>query len=104
MQNGQAMQAPASRVASPGKGRTAACGRNQSKMPTSSREKPKTMLFVSGREDHLFPEAAVEAAFRTMNEIYGEDRAALTTCFSEGGHHCGKPVQNLVTKFFKDKL
>ena len=44
IQNGQAMQAPASRVASPGKGRTAACGRNQSKMPTNSREKPKTML------------------------------------------------------------
>lgn len=66
--------------------------------------KPKTMLFVSGREDHLFPEAVVEAAFQTMNEIYGEDRAALTTCFSEGGHRCGKSVQILVTKFFKDKL
>lgn len=66
--------------------------------------KPKTMLFVSGREDHLFPEAVVEAAFQTMNEIYGEDQAALTTCFSEGGHRCGKSVQILVSKFFKDKL
>ena len=66
--------------------------------------KPKTMLFVSGRDDHLFPEDAVKAAFQTMNEIYGEDRAALTTCFSEGGHRCGKSVQILVSKFFKDKL
>lgn len=66
--------------------------------------KPKTMLFVSGRDDHLFPEDAVKAAFQTMNEIYGEDQAALTTCFSEGGHRCGKSVQILVSKFFKDKL
>ena len=61
MQNGQAMQAPASRVASPGKGRTAACGRNQSKMPTSSREKPKTMLAWLGR---LAEEARLEGRQR----------------------------------------
>ena len=61
MQNGQAMQAPASRVASPGKGRTAACGRNQSKMPTSSREKPKMMLAWFGR---LAEEARLEGRQR----------------------------------------
>ena len=61
MQNGQAMQAPASRVASPGKGRTAACGRNQSKMPMSSREKPKTMLAWLGR---LAEEARLEGRQR----------------------------------------
>ena len=55
------MQAPASRVASPGKGRTAACGRNQSKMPTSSREKTKTMLAWLGR---LAEEARLEGRQR----------------------------------------
>ena len=85
MQNGQAMQAPASRVASPGKGRTAACGRNQSKMPTSSREKPKTMLAWLGR---LAEEARLEGRQRRA-EIW------RTTSNSFSRFLGGKDIQDL---------
>lgn len=70
---------------------------------------PKPMLFISGREDHLFPSASVEKAFDRMRRIYSEKGAAgagecLVTEFSDEGHHCGLAVQREVYGFFDRHL
>lgn len=90
---------------------------------------PKPMLFVSGRQDPLFPEHSVAEAFERMQSIYREkscgclhpgkpcsgvveeqDSVAceigtgMNTVFAEGGHHCGLPVQRMVCGFFNANL
>ncbi len=63
---------------------------------------PKPMLFINGRTDHLFPEASAAEAFRRISEIYsvhGVPGMAVTS-FSDGGHHCGREVQDSVYAFF----
>lgn len=63
---------------------------------------PKPMLFINGRADHLFPEASAAEAFRRISEIYSAHGAPgkAETSFSEGGHHCGREVQDSVYAFF----
>ena len=90
---------------------------------------PRPMLFVSGRQDPLFPEHSVAEAFERMQSIYREmscgclhpgkpcsgvveeqDSVAceigtgMNTVFAEGGHHCGLPVQHIVCGFFNANL
>lgn len=77
---------------------------------------PKPMLFLSGRADHLFPEEKVESAFVKLRQHYSEynskqgnagmeiRHAPLQTVFFEGGHHCGKDVQRMITDFFDKTL
>ena len=80
---------------------------------------PKPMLFLNGTEDHLFPKAKVESAFRKLQKHYtdhndrlSEDGAVATepafeplqTVFFNGGHHCGKDVQPSIVRFFNDNL
>ncbi len=66
---------------------------------------PKPMLFMSGTQDHLFPENIVREAFERMQEIYRisineKDPYPLQTEFFTDGHHCGKSVQARVANFF----
>lgn len=70
--------------------------------------RPKPMIFMSGKQDHLFPESAVNEAFSKMHAIYGDtsgpEPSALRTVFFDGGHHCGKEVQATVADFFRAEL
>lgn len=63
---------------------------------------PKPFLFLSGRSDRLFPEQAVEEAFRRMQEIYAG--GPLETEFFDGGHHCGIDEQARILRFFEENL
>lgn len=63
--------------------------------------KPKPMLFISGEDDHLFPEESVRKAFSRMQAIYSDcTPSTLITRFVPGGHHCGKAVQDSILHFF----
>lgn len=60
--------------------------------------KPRPMLFISGRDDRLFPSRQTALAFRKMHYIYesGASRPGKTSLITEivpEGHHCGKAVQ-----------
>lgn len=63
---------------------------------------PKPMLFVSGTDDPLFPAASAAEAYAEMSGIYSEsgEKAAFSSFFSEGGHHCGQAVQDSIYAFF----
>lgn len=76
---------------------------------------PKPMLFLSGTEDHLFPQDAVTEAFEKMQRIYCDVMAKegyvtenrpcpLLTEFFTGGHHCGIHVRDRVLRFFDGNL
>lgn len=66
---------------------------------------PKPFLFLSGREDHLFPEDATAEAFRRMQEIYADTApGALRTEFFPGGHHCGLGVQQRLIGFLSAEI
>lgn len=67
---------------------------------------PKPFLFLNGRQDHLFPEEAVERAFARMQEIYAGKGAAgvLRTEFFDGTHHCGLAEQQTILDFLDGEL
>lgn len=77
---------------------------------------PKPMLFLNGSEDHLFPKEKVESAFCKLQMHYSDYNDAngnaqsepgfepLQTVFFNGGHHCGKDVQDLIVRFFREYL
>ena len=62
---------------------------------------PKPMLFLNGNSDHLFPKEHVQVAFQKLKKYYDAhpkaSKDALRTEFFEGGHHCGKLVQSLIS-------
>lgn len=77
---------------------------------------PKPMMFVNGAADPLFPEKSAAEAFRIIMDIYssaasGQDAGHVPyrggrrygdvrTLFTDGGHHCGREVQDSVYSFF----
>ncbi len=77
---------------------------------------PKPMLFLNGASDHLFPSAKVQIAFKKLQthySMYNESHhlpqvqpsfEPLRTVFFDGGHHCGKDVQEMIVDFFDDNL
>ena len=67
---------------------------------------PKPFLFLNGRQDHLFPEQAVQTAFDRMQEIYAQQGAAgrLQTEFFDGAHHCGLEEQQTILRYLDDQL
>ena len=60
---------------------------------------PKPMLFLNGDKDHLFPMERVETAFRKLNGHYADYPGCLQTEFFDGGHHCGKAVQQRIVSW-----
>ena len=60
---------------------------------------PKPMLFLNGDKDHLFPMKRVETAFRKLNGHYADYPDCLQTEFFDGGHHCGKAVQQRIVSW-----
>ncbi len=71
--------------------------------------RPKPMLFLNGVSDHLFPRDKVEAAFRKLQRHYSAQEyepnfEPLQTVFFNGGHHCGKDVQETIIYFFEQNL
>ena len=73
---------------------------------------PKPMLFLSGKTDHLFPEALVRSAFNKLKKHYDEyymktgqkDILHLRTEFFPDSHHCGKEVQSTIVSFLKEHM
>lgn len=80
---------------------------------------PKPMLFLNGDSDHLFPKEKVDVAFGKLQKHYsdfnirvkrkGSDMTEpsfepLQTVFFNGGHHCGKDVQEAIVRFFDSNL
>lgn len=65
---------------------------------------PKPMLFLSGDEDHLFPEEKVKKAFRILREHYSDCPENICTEFFHGGHHCGKEVQGRIIRYLDANL
>ncbi len=77
---------------------------------------PKPMLFMNGISDKLFPATLVQTAFRKLQNhysLYNESKGSckaeprfepLRTVFFDGGHHCGKGVQETIAEFFDDNL
>lgn len=65
---------------------------------------PKPMLFLSGDEDHLFPEGKVRKAYAKLRGHYSECPENLCTEFFQGGHHCGKDVQARIIRYMDANL
>ena len=67
---------------------------------------PKPFFFLNGRQDHLFPETAVQTAFDRMQEIYAEKGAGgrLRTEFFDGAHHCGLQEQQTIIDYLDAML
>lgn len=66
---------------------------------------PKPFFFLSGTEDRLFPADAVGECYELMQATYREAGAeGLRTEFFEGGHHCGREVQDIIIQWFNDTL
>lgn len=77
---------------------------------------PKPMLFLNGSSDHLFPMQKVQTAFSILRKHYSAWNkehgitpveppfSPLETVFFDGGHHCGKEVQDLTVRFFDANL
>lgn len=61
---------------------------------------PKPMLFLSGDEDHLFPEDRTRKAYEILRSHYSGHPQNLQTAFFKGGHHCGKDVQAEIFRYF----
>lgn len=67
---------------------------------------PKPMLFISGRQDKLFPVPGVESAFQTMHAVWsrlGKDEN-LKTELLDIPHSCGRQVQEQILQFFDKQL
>lgn len=67
---------------------------------------PKPFLFLSGRQDKLFPEYAVEEAYGRMRQIYSEKGAdgMLLTEWFDGPHHCGLGEQERIMAYLDEHL
>ncbi len=77
---------------------------------------PKPMLFLNGASDRLFPADMVQKAFVRLQKHYSSYNGTngrthteplfepLRTLFFDGGHHCGKDVQESVVDFFNQNL
>lgn len=67
---------------------------------------PKAMLFINGKQDHLFPVRGVSEAFGIMHKVWDGQGASgnLQTELWDMGHSCGTDVQDRVLEFFKAKL
>ncbi len=77
---------------------------------------PKPMLFLNGASDRLFPADMVQKAFSKIQKhysLYNEPMdlipvepafEPLQTIFFDGGHHCGKDVQETIVDFFDNNL
>lgn len=67
---------------------------------------PKPMLFVSGKQDRLFPIAGVEAAYDVMHQVWksqGAD-AKLSTFILDQPHECNLNNQQAILEFMKENL
>lgn len=66
---------------------------------------PKPFLFLSGREDKLFPVPQTEEAYRRMQAIYAREGSRnLRTEWFDGGHHCGLGEQERIISFFEEVM
>ena len=67
---------------------------------------PKPMLFISGRQDKLFPVPGVEKAFGEMRRVWHDAGAdtALKTELWDMPHSCPKSVQERVLHFLQENL
>ena len=67
---------------------------------------PKPMLFISGRQDKLFPTEGVEKAFAIMHGVWQSQQAdhLLQTELWDMPHDCGKTVQERVLGFLTEHL
>lgn len=76
---------------------------------------PKPMLFLNGSEDHLFPKQKVATAFNKLQGHYSDYNKAhsvrtepafepLQTVFFNGGHHCGRDIQETIVRFLDEYL
>ncbi len=78
--------------------------------------RPKPMLFLNGTSDKLFPADKVQVAFEKLQKHYSDYNSSegflpteptfepLQTVFFNGGHHCGKSVQESIVDFFDRNL
>ncbi len=67
---------------------------------------PKAMLFISGRQDKLFPVAGVQKAFATMHATWQQQGAAdkIETELWDMPHSCPRRAQQRVLEFFRKHL
>ena len=67
---------------------------------------PKPMLFISGRQDKLFPVEGVERAFGIMHDVWRSQKAddALQTELWDMPHECNKEVQERILHFLDEHL
>jgi len=67
---------------------------------------PKPMLFISGRQDKLFPVEGVERAFGIMHDVWLSQKAddALQTELWDMPHECNKEVQERILHFLDEHL
>lgn len=67
---------------------------------------PKSMLFINGSQDKLFPVAGVEKAFATMHATWESQGAGdkIETYLWDMPHSCWKNSQQKVLEFFKKHL
>ena len=67
---------------------------------------PKPMLFISGRQDKLFPVEGVEHAFGIMHDVWRSQKAdgVLQTELWDMPHECNKEVQERILHFLDKYL
>lgn len=67
---------------------------------------PKPMLFISGRQDKLFPVPGVERAFAQMREVWQSQKAdnCLVTELWDIPHSCGIKAQQRILDFLREHL
>ena len=67
---------------------------------------PNPMLFISGKQDKLFPVPGVEKAFQQMHDVWKSQRAddKLITELWDIPHSCGLKAQERVLQFFEQYL
>ena len=67
---------------------------------------PKAMLFISGKQDKLFPVAGVEKAFKTMHDVWKSQQAddQLVTELWDMPHSCPIKAQERILRFFDKHL
>lgn len=67
---------------------------------------PKPMLFISGRQDKLFPVEGVERAFGIMHDVWRSQKVddALQTELWDMPHECNKEVQERILHFLDEHL
>ena len=64
------------------------------------------MLFVSGKQDRLFPIPGVEAAYEVMHQVWNSQGAGekLKTSILEQPHECNLQNQKEILDFMKSNL